>query len=226
MLQDKPVLVGDCYLTYLASFRPDAIRADAELKSGLLDVTYCAIAESTSRPIERHTCRYRFLLNTTNPDRDKTTEYLPRKMASNWQDRAAEKRTRIQASIPKEWLVQCPASETSAVELITSSDLLTPKEVEITRSAATDLVKKMSTGDLTSVEVTLAFCNRAALVHQAVSKPALPSSKIKLTLLVRFRQTASMSSSQKLLWRKRKSWMPTLPRRRKRSDRSMDCRSH
>jgi amidase len=94
-------------------------------------------------------------------------------MASNWQDRAVEKRARIQASIPKDWLVQNPASKTSAVELITSSDLLTPKEIEITRSAATDLVKKLSTGDLKSVEVTLAFCKRAALVHQAVSTPPL-----------------------------------------------------
>jgi len=97
-------------------------------------------------------------------------------MASNWQDRAADKRARIQASIPKEWLVQNPESKTSAVDLIASSDLLTPKEVEITRSAATDLVKKMSTGELTSVDVTLAFCKRAALVHQAVSI-AYPSEK-------------------------------------------------
>jgi amidase len=91
-------------------------------------------------------------------------------MSSNWQDRAAEKRARIQASIPKEWLAPNPGPKTSAVELIASSDLLTPKEVEITRSAATDLVRKLGTGELTSVDVTLAFCKRAALVHQAVSK--------------------------------------------------------
>jgi amidase len=90
-------------------------------------------------------------------------------MASRWQDRAAEKRARIQASIPKEWLADNPGSKIPAVELIAGSDLLSPKEVEITRSAATDLVKKMSLGELTSVEVTLAFCKRAALVHQAVS---------------------------------------------------------
>ena len=97
-------------------------------------------------------------------------------MASRWQDRAAEKRARIQASIPKEWLAHNPGSKISAVELIAGSDLLSPKEVEITRSAATDLVKKMSVGELTSVEVTLAFCKRAALVHQAVSI-AYPSKK-------------------------------------------------
>jgi amidase len=90
-------------------------------------------------------------------------------MASDWQDQAAEKRARIQASILKEWIAPSPASKTSAVELIVSSNLLTPKEIEITRSAATSLVKKMSTGKLKSVEVTLAFCKRAALVHQAVS---------------------------------------------------------
>jgi amidase len=115
-------------------------------------------------------------------------------MASSWQDRAAEKRARIQSSIPKEWLAQTPTSNTSAFELIASSDLLTPKEVEITRSAATDLVKKLSTGDLTSVEVTLAFCKRAALVHQAVSMPPYLS-MFKLTLSVHLRQIASMNSS-------------------------------
>jgi amidase len=98
-------------------------------------------------------------------------------MASDWQDRAAEKRARIQASIPKEWLAQNPGQNTSAVELIASSDLLNPKEVEITRSAATDLVEKLGTGELTSVEVTLAFCKRAALVHQAVSKHTCNSSR-------------------------------------------------
>jgi amidase len=90
-------------------------------------------------------------------------------MASDWQDRAAEKRARIQASIPKKWLVQSPDSRTSVVEYLASSDLHTPKEVEITRSAAIDLARKLGTGELTSVEVTLAFCKRAALVHQAVS---------------------------------------------------------
>jgi amidase len=144
-------------------------------------------------------------------------------MASNWQDRAAEKRARIQASIPKEWLVQNAGSKTSAVDLIASSDLLTPKEVEITRSAATDLVRKMSVGELTSVEVTLAFCKRAALVHQAVSI-AHPSEMLNLTLSVHLRQTASTNFSQKLLWHKQRSSMPTLPRIAKRWDPSMDCR--
>jgi hypothetical protein len=61
-------------------------------------------------------------------------------MVSNWEEHATNKRARIQASIPKEWVVQSPASDTSAVELLASSNLLTSEEVKITRSAATDLV--------------------------------------------------------------------------------------
>jgi hypothetical protein len=143
-------------------------------------------------------------------------------MVSNWEEHATNKRARIQASIPKEWVVQSPASDTSAVELLASSNLLTSEEVKITRSAATDLVKKLATGELKSVEVTLAFCKRAALVHQAVSMHAT-SLWSKLTLLVYLRQTVFTNSSQKLLWHKRRSWTPILPKTRKQLDLSTDC---
>jgi hypothetical protein len=45
VLPDKPIKIDDCCLMHLASFRPDAIRADAESRSALLDVTSRTIAD-------------------------------------------------------------------------------------------------------------------------------------------------------------------------------------
>jgi amidase len=45
--------------------------------------------------------------------------------------------------------------------------MLTPKEVDITENHdAVDLVKKMAAKELTAVEVSQAFCKRAAIAHQ------------------------------------------------------------
>lgn len=46
--------------------------------------------------------------------------------------------------------------------------LLSEKELEITERTAVDLVKRLAKGELTAVEVTAAFCKRAAIAHQMV----------------------------------------------------------
>jgi amidase len=89
-------------------------------------------------------------------------------MASSWEEQAAEKRTRIENSIPPEWIIQDLPSGDSVINFPSKSGHLSPQELEITNSSATDLVKKLATGDLKSVDVTLAFCKRAALAHQLV----------------------------------------------------------
>jgi len=53
------------------------------------------------------------------------------------------------------------------------SGILSPRELEITNSSAVDLASELACGRLKSVDVTLAFCKRAALAHQLVRfKPA------------------------------------------------------
>lgn len=48
------------------------------------------------------------------------------------------------------------------------SGILTEEELSITESSATQLVRDIAAGKLTSVAVTTAFCKRAALAHQLV----------------------------------------------------------
>ena len=93
-----------------------------------------------------------------------------------WQETAAKEKARIDESIPPEWRVQIPDDATSAMDFVNASSLLTDAEKQITGMSAVDLVEKLSTGQLTSVAVTTAFCKRAALAHQLVS--SLPPSII------------------------------------------------
>lgn len=89
-------------------------------------------------------------------------------IARTWGQRAAEKRDRIEKSIPPEWTIQIPPSGESVINFPLKSGILSPQELEITNSSATHLVKKLAAGELKSVDVTLAFCKRAALAHQLV----------------------------------------------------------
>lgn len=85
-----------------------------------------------------------------------------------WETRAAEKKTRIDATIPTEWRIDTPQSGVSVMSCAKESGLLSADELAITESSATDIVKRIAAGDLTSVAVTTAFCKRAALAHQLV----------------------------------------------------------
>lgn len=90
-------------------------------------------------------------------------------MPANWEQIAADKRARILSNIPAEWKIQSPPTGDSFFDFPEKSGILSPKELEITNASATDLVPKLAKGELTSVEVTLAFCKRAAIAHQLVS---------------------------------------------------------
>lgn len=105
--------------------------------------------------------------------------------STGWQSRAAEKRARCQSLIPKAWelpsaLVQSLAhplesSKTNLMELDIPrrSGLLTEKELSITEAHDVQgLLKALASGQLTSLEVTVAFCKRAAIAQQLVSDRA------------------------------------------------------
>jgi amidase len=86
-----------------------------------------------------------------------------------WQEIAAEKRSRIAASIPQEWRIPSPPSEDSVIDYPKTSGVLSAEELRITESNATDLIAKIAAGQLTSVTVTTAFLKRAAVAHQLVN---------------------------------------------------------
>jgi amidase len=84
-------------------------------------------------------------------------------MDSTWVQLAADKRASISKSIPPEWLIQEPPKDDNVFEFPKTSGLLSAEELQLTESSATELVTKMAEGKLKSVDVTLAFCKRAAL---------------------------------------------------------------
>jgi amidase len=95
----------------------------------------------------------------------------------DWRTLAASKRESVFAKIPKDWLLS-PSQTSQYIETSTISVLdvprtcgiLTEKDLEITEKYdATDLVKMIAEGQLTSTEVVTAFCKRAAVAQQCVS---------------------------------------------------------
>jgi amidase len=96
---------------------------------------------------------------------------MTRTRPTTWQEIAADKKARIQDSIPKEWRLKSPVPESqlSVMDYPRQSGILSPEELAITGSSAVDLVSQMARGKLTSVSVTTAFCKRAALAHQLVN---------------------------------------------------------
>lgn len=85
-----------------------------------------------------------------------------------WKEIAADKKERIANSIPTEWRIDTSNLSSSVIDYPAQSGLLSPEELVITNSTAVELVQKLATGQLKSVDVTLAFCKRAALAHQLV----------------------------------------------------------
>lgn len=90
--------------------------------------------------------------------------------SSTMEECIVQKRASQASAIPAAWkLPMIPSVETgfNVLEYIRSLSLLSPKEEYITETTdASILLEKLATGELSSVEVTTAFCKRAALAHQ------------------------------------------------------------
>lgn len=98
-----------------------------------------------------------------------------------WQEISAKKRAALEASIPQEWRVPdhlLPHDlQADVTQWPETSAWFTPAELAITNSTASELLPKLASGRLSSVEVTKAFSKRAVAAHQLVSELAhLPSS--------------------------------------------------
>lgn len=88
-----------------------------------------------------------------------------------WQPIAAACQKAVLDSIPAKWKLASPpdASVTNVLDIPKTCGLLTPEQLRITDLGATELTAEMSAGRLTAVEVTEAFCGRAAIAHQCVN---------------------------------------------------------
>ena len=142
---------------------------------------------------------------------------------ATWQERAANKRRRIDQTIPDEWKIRSLPTEDSVFDFPEKSGLLSAKELMITGSTATDLVVRLAKGELKAVEVTLAFCKRAALAHQLAGSSVYSS--IDSGANECHRLTAFLNFSQRLLCSKRKSSMRILTSIRSRLAHYMGCPS-
>ncbi|KAG8156291.1 hypothetical protein KVR01_013826 [Diaporthe batatas] len=103
-------------------------------------------------------------------------------ITNDWQARGAEKRLRCQTQIPKAWHLPSPlvqglkhpleSSKNNLIELDIArrSGLLTEKELKITEGYDVQgLLNALASGQLSSLDVTVAFCKRAAIAQQLTS---------------------------------------------------------
>jgi amidase len=90
-----------------------------------------------------------------------------------WEAEAEKSRTVLANSIQTQWLLPedklPPAERLNVLDIPRESGLLSEKELEITESDASKLVRKMGAGDWSAEEVTIAFLKRATIGHQLVS---------------------------------------------------------
>ncbi|GAA5885685.1 hypothetical protein JCM6882_007527 [Rhodosporidiobolus microsporus] len=88
----------------------------------------------------------------------------------NWRERAAAKRASLNDLIPAEWRLSdahLPPVVTDATTVVAQCGLLTARELEITElDELEELASRIAHGAYTAVEVTTAFCKRAAIAHQ------------------------------------------------------------
>lgn len=82
-------------------------------------------------------------------------------MPETWQSIAKRKQEQLQASIPKEWLLETKpgANRNNYLDIPRECGLLSDQELDITeRHDATALVQELVQGRLKSVDVVRAFC--------------------------------------------------------------------
>ena len=89
-----------------------------------------------------------------------------------WEDIGKQARAKLLESIPPEWRLPedklPPADQANVLDVPFNSGLFTEHEILITTSSATHIVQAIASGEWKSIEVTRAFCKRAAVAHQLV----------------------------------------------------------
>ncbi|OQE87188.1 hypothetical protein PENNAL_c0020G11870 [Penicillium nalgiovense] len=96
---------------------------------------------------------------------------------SNWQDLVAAKRHECEQKIPRDWLLSAEqlalAQETPRlldVDIPRHNGLLSEVELDLTENyTANQLLVKLTSGQVSSLAVTTAFCKRAAIAQQVIS---------------------------------------------------------
>lgn len=89
----------------------------------------------------------------------------------DWQVKALQKRKERDSNIPKEWILEDPVPEDrkNVMDIPYTCGIMTPKELKLTEKDATELIGLLSEGKVSSYDLTLAFCKRAAICQQVTN---------------------------------------------------------
>ena len=109
-----------------------------------------------------------------------------------WQEACVQKKAQQTALLPKEWLLPktlVPSTQLNVIDVPRSCGLLSKQELAITDTEDVDqILKKLSSGQWSAVDVTKAYCKRATIAQQLVRQIIV---QLKSDLLIRkYRQTA------------------------------------
>lgn len=89
-----------------------------------------------------------------------------------YQELAAKAQAAVHDAIPASWKLSPETLDlpdnANVIDIPKTCGILTPDQIDITELTLTELVAKLASGKLTSVQVTEAFCARAAIAHQLV----------------------------------------------------------
>ena len=101
---------------------------------------------------------------------------------SSWKDVVARKQAECKSKLPSAWTLpetifsglQYPLDQNPnkllGMDIPRRSGIMTDRELHITEDfTVAELLKKLATGELTSLEVTIAFSKRAVIAQQLVS---------------------------------------------------------
>jgi amidase len=97
--------------------------------------------------------------------------------SQDWKEISAKAQEILYNSIPSEWRIPKhdlpPEDQKDVTDFPAKCGLLTKAELEITDSHATEIVKKIAAGEWKAEDVCRAFCKRAAVAQQVVSRVVL-----------------------------------------------------
>ena len=94
----------------------------------------------------------------------------PTAMTDHWRSIVQQRRSRQLAAIPASWrLPPSATSSQSTLETIRSCGILTPEELQWTETTdISDLLSRLASREISSVQLTTAFCKRAAIAQQLI----------------------------------------------------------
>ena len=90
--------------------------------------------------------------------------------ARNWQTVAYEQQAILREALPQQWLLKTapPESVLNVMDVPYTSGIMTERELHLTEKDATTLIEMLAKREVTSYDLTLAFCKRATIAQQVV----------------------------------------------------------